>query len=102
VRHAVGVAGQGTPMSSDRPILEQVLDQLCPGDTLVVWMLDRLAGRCTTWSRRSPGWLSVASGSAACAGRCGRPARPRACGSRRTPVRPALYVTEERIRRQQD
>ena len=49
-------------MSSDRPILEQVLDQLCPGDTLVMWMLDRLAGRCTTWSRRSPGWLSVASG----------------------------------------
>jgi len=27
---------------SDRPILEQVLDQLRPGDTLVVWKLDRL------------------------------------------------------------
>ena len=27
---------------SDRPILEQVLDQLRPGDTLVVWNLDRL------------------------------------------------------------
>jgi DNA invertase Pin-like site-specific DNA recombinase len=26
----------------DRPILEQVLDQLRPGDTLVVWKLDRL------------------------------------------------------------
>jgi DNA invertase Pin-like site-specific DNA recombinase len=27
---------------SDRPILGQVLDQLRPGDTLVVWKLDRL------------------------------------------------------------
>jgi DNA invertase Pin-like site-specific DNA recombinase len=27
---------------SDRPILEQVLDQLRPGDALVVWKLDRL------------------------------------------------------------
>jgi DNA invertase Pin-like site-specific DNA recombinase len=27
---------------SDRPILDQVLDQLHPGDTLVVWKLDRL------------------------------------------------------------
>jgi DNA invertase Pin-like site-specific DNA recombinase len=27
---------------SDRPALEQVLDQLRPGDTLVVWKLDRL------------------------------------------------------------
>ena len=27
---------------TDRPILEQVLDQLRPGDTLVVWRLDRL------------------------------------------------------------
>jgi DNA invertase Pin-like site-specific DNA recombinase len=26
----------------DRPVLEQVLDQLRPGDTLVVWKLDRL------------------------------------------------------------
>jgi DNA invertase Pin-like site-specific DNA recombinase len=28
--------------NSDRPILRQVLDQLRPGDTLVVWKLDRL------------------------------------------------------------
>ncbi|HEX8767278.1 MAG TPA: recombinase family protein [Jatrophihabitans sp.] len=28
--------------AADRPILEQVLDQLRPGDTLVVWKLDRL------------------------------------------------------------
>jgi DNA invertase Pin-like site-specific DNA recombinase len=27
---------------ADRPILDQVLDQLRPGDTLVVWKLDRL------------------------------------------------------------
>ena len=27
---------------ADRPVLEQVLDQLRPGDTLVVWKLDRL------------------------------------------------------------
>jgi DNA invertase Pin-like site-specific DNA recombinase len=27
---------------TDRPVLEQVLDQLRPGDTLVVWKLDRL------------------------------------------------------------
>ena len=28
--------------AADRPALEQVLDQLRPGDTLVVWKLDRL------------------------------------------------------------
>jgi DNA invertase Pin-like site-specific DNA recombinase len=28
--------------ASNRPVLEQVLDQLRPGDTLVVWKLDRL------------------------------------------------------------
>jgi DNA invertase Pin-like site-specific DNA recombinase len=27
---------------SNRPVLKQVLDQLRPGDTLVVWKLDRL------------------------------------------------------------
>jgi DNA invertase Pin-like site-specific DNA recombinase len=27
---------------TDRPVLAQVLDQLRPGDTLVVWKLDRL------------------------------------------------------------
>jgi DNA invertase Pin-like site-specific DNA recombinase len=27
---------------SDRPILKQLLDQLRPGDTLVVWKLERL------------------------------------------------------------
>jgi DNA invertase Pin-like site-specific DNA recombinase len=28
--------------AADRPVLEQVPDQLRPGDTLVVWKLDRL------------------------------------------------------------
>ena len=28
--------------AADRPVLAQVLDQLRPGDTLVVWKLDRL------------------------------------------------------------
>jgi DNA invertase Pin-like site-specific DNA recombinase len=28
--------------AADRPVLEQLLDQLRPGDTLVVWKLDRL------------------------------------------------------------
>ena len=35
---------------TDRPVLEQVLDQLRPGDTLVVWRLTGWAGRCATWS----------------------------------------------------
>jgi DNA invertase Pin-like site-specific DNA recombinase len=32
----------GSGARTDRPILEQLLDQLRPGDTLVVWKLDRL------------------------------------------------------------
>jgi hypothetical protein len=32
----------GSGAATDRPVLEQVLDQLRPGDTLVVWKLDRL------------------------------------------------------------
>ena len=31
-----------------RPALDEVLEQLRPGDTLVVWRLDRLAGPCGT------------------------------------------------------
>src|SRR4029453_11577288 len=52
--------------AADRPTLEQVLDQLRPGDTLVVWKPDRLGGPSGTWSTPSPGWPSAGSGSAAC------------------------------------
>jgi hypothetical protein len=34
--------GTASGARTDRPTLEQVLDQLRPGDTLVVWKLDRL------------------------------------------------------------
>jgi DNA invertase Pin-like site-specific DNA recombinase len=34
--------GTASGARSDRPTLEQVLDQLRPSDTLVVWTLDRL------------------------------------------------------------
>jgi DNA invertase Pin-like site-specific DNA recombinase len=44
---------------TDRPALEQLLNELRPGDTLVVWKLDRLAAPCATWSTRSPAWPSV-------------------------------------------
>ena len=51
---------------TDRPILEQLLDQLRPGDTLVVWKLDRL-GRSlrhlvdtiTTLAERGVGFRSL-------------------------------------------
>jgi len=35
---------------ADRPVLEQVLDQLRPGDTLVVWKLGPLAAGYAIWS----------------------------------------------------
>jgi DNA invertase Pin-like site-specific DNA recombinase len=48
---------------ADRPVLEQVLDQLRPGDTLVVWKLDRLGrslrhlvGTVTSYFPRINGW----------------------------------------------
>jgi DNA invertase Pin-like site-specific DNA recombinase len=39
---ATGVLAQTAGAHPDRPTLEQALDQLRPGDTLVVWKLDRL------------------------------------------------------------
>jgi Resolvase, N terminal domain len=50
---------------SDRPTLAQVLDQLRPGDTLVVWKLDRLGRSLRHLSTPSPAWPTAASGSAA-------------------------------------
>ena len=31
-----------------RPALDRMLEQLRPGDTVVIWRLDRSAGRCGT------------------------------------------------------
>jgi resolvase-like protein len=39
---AHGTSATASGARSDRPVLEQVLDQLRAGDTLVVWKLDRL------------------------------------------------------------
>jgi hypothetical protein len=50
---------------TDRPVLTQVLDQLRPGDTLVVWKLDRLGRSLPISSTPSPKWPTAASGSAA-------------------------------------
>ena len=49
-----------------RPALDQVLDQLRPGDTLMVWKLDRLGRSCATWSTPLPPWPTAGSGSARC------------------------------------
>jgi hypothetical protein len=51
---------------ADRPTLEQVLDQLRPGDTWSSGSWTGLAGPCGTWSTPSPDSLSAALGSAAC------------------------------------
>jgi DNA invertase Pin-like site-specific DNA recombinase len=45
---------------TDRPTLTQLLDQVRPGDTLVVWKLDRLGRSLRHWSTPSPAWLSAA------------------------------------------
>src|SRR4029450_386984 len=39
---AIGCSPRPPAARTDRPTLTQVLDQLRPGDTLVVWKLDRL------------------------------------------------------------
>jgi DNA invertase Pin-like site-specific DNA recombinase len=63
---------------ADRPALAQLLDQLRPGDTLVVWKLDRL-GRSlrhlvdtvTRLAERGVGSAACRSRSPRHAGRCG-------------------------------
>jgi DNA invertase Pin-like site-specific DNA recombinase len=42
---------------ADRPQFAAVLDQLRPGDTLVVGSSTGLAAPCATWSTPSPAWL---------------------------------------------
>jgi hypothetical protein len=50
---------------TDRPILEQLLDQLRPGDTLVVWKLDRLGRSLRHLVDTVTAWPTAASGSGA-------------------------------------
>ena len=49
----------------DRPTLEQVLDQLRPGDTLVVCNSTGWVALSGIWSTPSPAWPTVGSGFAA-------------------------------------
>jgi predicted site-specific integrase-resolvase len=65
---------------TDRPILEQLLDQLRPGDTLVVWKLDRLGRSLRHLVDTITASPSAASGSAAC-GRRLTPPLPAASSS---------------------
>src|SRR5918992_5945624 len=51
---------------ADRTTLEQVLDQLRPGDTLVVWNSTASAAPFGIWSTPSPASPTARSGSAAC------------------------------------
>jgi hypothetical protein len=60
-----GVAESASGAATDRPTLEQVLDQLRPGDTRVVWQPTGWAGRCATWSTPSPGLAERGVGVAA-------------------------------------
>ena len=64
---------------TDRPTLTQVLDQLRPGDTQVVWKLDRLGRSLRHLVDTVTGWRSAGSGSAASRRRSTPP--PRAASS---------------------
>jgi Resolvase, N terminal domain len=73
---------------ADRPTLEQLLDQLRPGDTLVVWNSTGSADPCATWSTPSPASPAAGSGSAASRRRLTPPRR--AASSSSTSSRPWL------------
>jgi DNA invertase Pin-like site-specific DNA recombinase len=70
---------------TDRPVLEQLLDQLRPGDTVVVWKLNRL-GRSLRHLVDTVGWLIAGSGSVASRRQSTPP--PRAASSSSTSSRP--------------
>jgi hypothetical protein len=76
-----------------RPALEQVLDQLRPGDTLVVWKLAASAGRCATWSTPSPPWPTAGLGSARCKRRSTPPPRAASWCSTFSPPWPSSSAT---------
>jgi DNA invertase Pin-like site-specific DNA recombinase len=67
---------------ADRPVLAQVLDQLRPGDTLVVWKLDRLGRSLRHLVDTVTGLADRGIGSGPCRSRS--TPRPRAAGSSST------------------
>jgi DNA invertase Pin-like site-specific DNA recombinase len=63
---------------TDRPTLEQLLDQLRPGDTLVVWKLDRLGRSLRHLVDTVTGLADRGLGSGACRRRSTPPPRRQA------------------------
>jgi DNA invertase Pin-like site-specific DNA recombinase len=78
---------------TDRPILAQVLDQLRPGDTLVVWKLDRLGRSLRHLVDVVTGWPSVGLGSAASRRRSTPPPPAASSSSTSSPLWPSSNAT---------
>jgi len=76
----------------NRPTLEQLLDQLRPGDTLVVWKLDRLGRSLRHLVDTVTASPTAASGSGACRRRSIPP--PPAASSSSMSLRPWLWLVE--------